>query len=516
MATVYSLVCWGGATGKTITANATTDRMTLTNHGLHNGTGVQITSGTPPTGLALNTTYYSKSYSGNEFELYSDAALTTRMLWSDAGASLVMQSTYFLLSVPDYTRYGGAGVSDPTGARIYDGLLSWKTAYFSSIDKNDEIVCELGQAFSDVFTNALQTFATGAAKTLITSTVNGVRSSAFHGGVIGAGYIAQISYIYGGNDFNINGINQVVDGFSIFFYSTSYNLLTYVGLGTACAAINMMIGNPSAATGSPANDHVSIAVYGTLARVENSLIFGTRIGIHLTGSYCMLKNNTVVNCILPFNTLNDGSSNGFWATAVNNVSNGGWFSTLMTELSLATNNAGSTGTAWAIGTGTRIDITDVATVFVDYANKDYRLKAGSPLIDAGILSYGAIFSDIADAERPNYNNGGSEAFDIGCYEYDHGYGPHPASTTVTFAGVNANSEIRVYLPDGSEVAGVEDCVANQALSWPVYAPGSANNTVHITILLRGFRWQKFPFVSSIGNQTLPIFQIADLGYYNPA
>lgn len=89
------------------------------------------------------------------------------------------------------------------------------------------------------------------------------------------------------------------------------------------------------------------------------------------------------------------------------------------------------------------------------------------------------------------------------------------TTTVTFNGVKAGSEIRVYLPDGTEVAGVESCVDNQDLSWSVYASGNPNNTVFITILLRGYRWQRFNYTSVTGNQNLPIFQITDLGYSNP-
>ena len=89
------------------------------------------------------------------------------------------------------------------------------------------------------------------------------------------------------------------------------------------------------------------------------------------------------------------------------------------------------------------------------------------------------------------------------------------TTTVTFSGVNAGSEIRVYLPDGTEVAGVESCDPDHVLIWPVYAGGSSNNTVRITILLRGFRIQKFPYAVTLGAQTLPIFQIVDLGYFNP-
>ena len=90
------------------------------------------------------------------------------------------------------------------------------------------------------------------------------------------------------------------------------------------------------------------------------------------------------------------------------------------------------------------------------------------------------------------------------------------TTTVTFSGVQAGTEIRVYLPDGTEIAGVEECTADPVLTWQVYAAGSPNNSVFITLLKRGFRWQRFNYHSIVGSQTLPIFQIADLGYSNPS
>lgn len=37
MATVYSLVCWGGRTGKTVSISASTDVVTLTRHGVRTG-----------------------------------------------------------------------------------------------------------------------------------------------------------------------------------------------------------------------------------------------------------------------------------------------------------------------------------------------------------------------------------------------------------------------------------------------------------------------------------------------
>lgn len=89
------------------------------------------------------------------------------------------------------------------------------------------------------------------------------------------------------------------------------------------------------------------------------------------------------------------------------------------------------------------------------------------------------------------------------------------TTTVTFAGVNAGSEIRVYLPDGTEVAGIESCAANQALTWPVYAGGSPNNTVRIVVVNTAYKIKEFNYTVALGNQSLPIQQEPDKWFSNP-
>ena len=89
------------------------------------------------------------------------------------------------------------------------------------------------------------------------------------------------------------------------------------------------------------------------------------------------------------------------------------------------------------------------------------------------------------------------------------------TTSTTFAGVNADCEIRVFLPNGTEVAGVESCVANQVLTWSVYAPGSANNNVTIRIVGNAYKIKEFPYVSQLGNVTLPVQQELDKWYSNP-
>ena len=90
------------------------------------------------------------------------------------------------------------------------------------------------------------------------------------------------------------------------------------------------------------------------------------------------------------------------------------------------------------------------------------------------------------------------------------------TTAVTFSGVQAGTEIHVYLPDGTEVAGVESCGPNHVLAWSVYAAGSPNNTVYITLIKRGLQWRRFNYQSQLGAQSIPIFQQSDLGYNNPA
>lgn len=89
------------------------------------------------------------------------------------------------------------------------------------------------------------------------------------------------------------------------------------------------------------------------------------------------------------------------------------------------------------------------------------------------------------------------------------------TTTATFSGIQAGTEIRVYLPNGTEVAGVESCDANHTLSWPAYAPGSANNTVRISLLSLIYKNEDFDYTASVGPQSIPIQPKPDKWYSNP-
>lgn len=89
------------------------------------------------------------------------------------------------------------------------------------------------------------------------------------------------------------------------------------------------------------------------------------------------------------------------------------------------------------------------------------------------------------------------------------------SASVTFAGINAGSEIRVYIPDGTEVAGIESCSADQVLSWPAYATGNPNNVVTIRIISLAHKVIEMTYTSAAGSIAIPIQQQPDPWYSNP-
>ena len=101
---------------------------------------------------------------------------------------------------------------------------------------------------------------------------------------------------------------------------------------------------------------------------------------------------------------------------------------------------------------------------------------------------------------------------LGTFRFDS----DPIGTrAVTFDGVHAGSEIRVYLPDGSEAAGIESCADNQMLTWNAYASGNSNNTVTIRIVNMAYRTKEFDVTLSGATVLLPIQQEPDPWFSNP-
>lgn len=487
MATVYSYICWGGRLGKSVTVNASTDYVTLTDHGLRDGKGVAFTSGTLPsvsgTALALNTVYYAKKISTSTFELYYDAALTSKIDFTSAGSSLVLKGAHFL-ALADKSRYGPSG-----SERIYGGLMAFLSGR-ANASPSDFEVCEIGEAFYDTL-SANGVIALPAAAVTITTTVKGVYGEAYHAGIVGAGYVVRRIEGYGYSGLSLSCYNAIVDGFTVLAVENSTSGLIGVTLARpSCIASRMIAIGPGVqrgmgfSTGNPYVHFISCLALG----------FGKGFNAPQYQNGPMYKSCTAVKNAIGFGA---NATSQIYGLYFNNISVGNttnW--SAVTGFERAAYNAGESGDSpWV--TSTNPTITMATTDFVDFANNDFRpASSTSPQVETGMFIFGAEF-DVANNVRPayvgaNYGstiNAGSfvpglaytiasigttdftaigatantvgltfkatgagsgdgtavltAVFDVGCYEFDQGYGAWPVTATLTLTGLSTGSDVVV-------------------------------------------------------------------------
>lgn len=501
MATVYSLICWGGSAGKSVTASSTTDLITLTNHGLRNATGVCFKSGTLPTvasgaALAVNTTYYAKSISSSTFELYRESSLTTKIDFTSNGSSLVMYSAYYV-GLSDKSRWTYLGVE-----QIYDGLAAWRSARNAQTTRLDSEIAEIAMAYTETVSASVNvSFSCGYAE--VTTNVNGSRSPAFHNGAAGSGYVLQGTGTYVGC-LSMAVLGGVVDGIEVRHSGTDTTSgITLNNLGVACRhciAIGGGVAVPSS-SGFQVNFN-----YTTLT---HCLAYGWLRGVYINDykSSFFITNCTVTKNGTGFAGVTYTSTAG---TFINNLSYGNttanWQSTVY-GFTYAHLNAGGSGEAWTTTGATRIELSDTSpytNTFVDWTNADFNLASGAAaLIEVGSEYYGAPAYDLSANRRPAYPGSayntavtagsfvaglsytivsvgttdftaiGASAntvgvtfkatgvgtgtgtatlnakIDIGAYEFDLGYGAWPATFTLTIDNVVSGSAIRLEESDGT-------------------------------------------------------------------
>ena len=500
MATVYSLICWGGRTGKVVTMTiASPCVVTSTNHGLRDGGRLVFeTTGALPTGITAGVTYYAKSTEANTFNLYTDAALTS--IVNTSGSQSGTHTAKSVLMGEYFTQYPGRWGSSGS-ERCYDGVASFVSTRSALASYFDKEVCEVGEKFTDRVSGL--SFALGKAPSaLLTSMVAGSRSEAYHFGTVGNGYWignASSSHIA------MNAFSGI-EGITVRPYDSSVNgtLLTLNEIMSSAANCIFL--------GWDITKSVGVTVYGTFSRLENCLSMGFLEGIvNNCQSHCVVCGNTSVKNGTGIKSYGNSTSYryGHWR---NNISVGNTTNWQVepTSLQSATNNFGESGdTPWAIGSGTTGVMS--TTDFSDFVNNDFMpASASSPQVDAAVDYYEIPLTDIAGNERPNYNNGGSEVVDVGCYEFDHGYGNRPASTTVTFSGVPSGTEIRVYDQSQNELAGVESSLANPSLAWVL-----TGADVRIVIINLDYVLQEFTYTPVSGSVTLPIQMDDGTWYSNP-
>lgn len=522
MATVYSLLCWGGKDGKAATMTiASPCVVTITNHGLRTGKGVIFTTtGAVPTGITVGATYYVRRIDDNTFHLYDTPAnaentgsTTGRVNTSgtQSGTHTAKGAYWSGLTTEQKARYGVAG-----SERAYASMQAWNTAR-SGASGLDVEVCEIGEAFTDILsTHNNITIPAGAWR--VESKVNGVRSAAYHWGFVSTA-TTEFGYVIRQTGTDANGLNWqsrngTVDGITV--------RRTAQGSAFLLAFLNSRAIN-CISVGAGATAGYGFHHGGVNSWAVNCIAQGYTVGWGFSG---FTDGITVLNCLSTKNTTGMEAVASLRAYIYNTISVGNTTNWGASTPNAASNNAGLSGQAWITGSNPRYTI--ATTDFVDHANNDYR-PAGvtSVQVEQAAVIFGAYEIDVADNFRPsypgpNYNTAvaagsfvaglsytiatvGTTDFtaigasantvgvtfkatgvgsgtgtatlnaqhDIGPYEFDLGYGTWPSSLSrgLAFTGLQSGSKVKVFLT-GTDTEKFSASSSGTSETWSETTSGS--------------------------------------------
>lgn len=512
MATVYSLVCWGGRTGKTVTITiASPCVVTSTNHGLRDGTRLVFsTTGALPTGITAGTTYYARYVAANTFHLYDteahakDTASTTGRI-NTSGTQSGTHTAKSRLMLDYFAQYPGRW-GDVGSERCYDSLQTFQSTRAPNANQYIPELCELGDAFDDYYTSML-TLNIPASEVLICPEIDGVKTPAWHGGVYGAGYRGMLKAELYDAALKITGTYHTVRDISFCLIGNNCDGVQLYGIFNEL--LNSFIYRISGSR------QLGLIVIGTAAKAINCVVVGVQgRGIWLGQYYG--KNQTVAGCLVA-KCSEEGisssseSSGGF---IYNNISIGNTtnWSAIPSGLAGAGHNCGASGdTPWYTSSDTGVKtLTADNTSFFNYTNNDFRpASASAPQVDTGVVVLRIEDSDISGNEKPNYNNGGAEAWDCGPYEFDHGYGKHPITATLTLAGLSVGSDVVVRSAGTSTILASVDQVTGS--TWE-YTYG-ATHSVDIDVIKPGLVLVPFRNLAlTASDSSIPVSQQLDRNY----
>lgn len=422
MATVTSLVCWGGLAGKTATMTInSTCVVTINNHGIRQYNGgttpatlgiVFSTTGALPTGITAGVTYWARYASVNTFHLYDteahalDAGSTTGRVGTTGSQSgtHTAKSAYMLgLTSTQKARYGTSG-----SERIYNGIAAWRTARAgATLGVYDTEICEIG---NDRFTETLSAsidLDLSCYATIIHTRVDGVRSSAFHNATEGSGYLMESGTIDYSFTINILSKNVVVDGIEV-----SVQNQQGVG-GIACDGLSYIVRNCIVrGTGTDVYGITGVRLNSTNGSFYNNVIRSIVGGAGLTctsyqGTISLYYNNLVTKCtngIVRDATNSYIAGNAYNNLAVGNVTSN--WSAIPSAFESASYNGGEStkGAPWNMGTATGI-ATMVTSDFAGYSSNNFMPAAkNSRHVRAGLSVYNGYPYDMRDKPRPPYVN----------------------------------------------------------------------------------------------------------------
>lgn len=452
MAIVHSLVCWGGRTGKTVSISASTDIVTLTKHGVRAGQKLWP-SGTLPAELNSAIPVYARPTTIDTFTLHSSEAgaiaNTGQIVFAGSStyAAVVLKSDLVASPATALSAYGLSDLSrwgTPELERIYDGVVGWNTAR-EGAGRTDIEVCEIGEAFTEI-TTTQTTLTIPSAGNQITSTINGKRTAAFHYGKfpkstliaqeLANGFVfftqdAPYALLY------LSRYRDSVDG--IVIMTTNSAVSRAIDLGVQCKLSSSILY-------STQNNSSGAVLRGALSEAVNNVFVGfyRPLDIYSNQAGIRVMNNLVTKCVSPLPT--DNATKGFYYNNIVIGNASAQWPAQPTGMEHASNNYGPADNAWNSADGTRYTIS--TDDFVDWAGNDFRpALSTSPQVDTGLMPYDGLYVDIAGGERPNYNNGGFEAIDGGPYEFDHGFGPHPATSTINLTNIVSGSRVLITRND---------------------------------------------------------------------
>lgn len=114
-------LCWSDSIAlATVTANATTDRILWTGHGLSDGLTVQFSStGTLPGGIGAGTVYYVRNKTANDFQLSTSATGSTQDITSGGSGT----HSIYEVAFPGYITYTCLVASSTTAWRGSSKML---------------------------------------------------------------------------------------------------------------------------------------------------------------------------------------------------------------------------------------------------------------------------------------------------------------------------------------------------------------------------------------------------------
>lgn len=423
MAIVYSLVCFGGKDGKSVTCSNSGGYLllTATKNGVRSGLKVYF-SGTLPGNIASTSApYYLRNETIDTCTVYDTQAhaiaggTTGKVAWSSAGSSVKITSGYWYELPAGSGSTGRARYGQSGSERVYDSQLAARNARYSAAVATDVEVIEFATQFFDHQTSLIS-LNIPAAEVRLTPTVDEEPTDAAHGGVIAQcthngsslwlpnGYICdqQTYYLYGVVE--LSGTRHTIEGISFSTDQTN----TYAISAPATGLYNKVKRCMLFAYGAAATLRIGLYHRQDTLEFTNNRIYGftgtNSMGLQVygydSGNGSTVANNTVVNCNTGFGSANTGTSPKGWFR--NNISLGNttnWGTTGTGSMHGVGYNAGLSGEAW----GSTGRVTMATTDFADFSNYDFRPAAiSSPQVDTGVVIIGMDAEDIAQNERPNY------------------------------------------------------------------------------------------------------------------